>query len=638
MQLALPFRAQGIAVNGDVLRGQRKPVVATLFNHDPLEPVFIVDFRIVQAQMGAAALLAEKCCSKHGFRTKHHVPGLKRKAQPMGIRSLEARNVVLLDLLYAAKRPLHLLLCTQNVDVVGEEGFLNGYDHMGGIAASRMAHGFCHGPGSRVYLLLIQLHSIHACGIGSCGLTGNGSRGGGSRHGVGAKALHARGRTVGRIACCVEALQSGATVDVDPQSSAKAHVANEGRDPFELALATDALVGHVACLHIGSVHEGQCAREKLPILRSVGGVVKIKGATPEMHFHGHGGGNTPQVAVGGVLWIVLGCEILAKGVHKLGAQALGNVHAVGGKASVCQLVAVELVIAKGSACIEAHDVGIASHHMQICIVGLVGLGASGEHNGLGPEKIELASDTVETHNAAYGIGFLFVVHKAHAHDAIHNLYARLFTGLAHDFHELGAVEHERLDGTLVRGALTFDTAIGTVLVLLEDHAPGLQFLHSVADGVEMLLQPVLIIDVKAFFHGLSVPQIKGIFFLEIRLERSGSEGTTAALTDIGLIDQGAANVPTVVTVTGDVADCAVKSSVGRAGLLFAIMNHVASGSYQPKATFTDCKIGGSVEDKVKDGSETSGPVDISEANMDSYSYSYKGANADLTVTGLSFAD
>ena len=107
---------------------------------------------------------------------------------------------------------------------------------------------------------------------------------------------------------------------------------------------------------------------------------------------------------------------------------------------------------------------------------------------------------------------------------------------------------------------------------------------------------------------------------------------------IGLIDQGAANVPTVVTVTGDVADCAVKSSVGRAGLLFAIMNHVASGSYQPKATFTDCKIGGSVEGKVKDGSETSGPVDISEANMDSYSYSYKGANANLTVTGLSFAD
>lgn len=107
---------------------------------------------------------------------------------------------------------------------------------------------------------------------------------------------------------------------------------------------------------------------------------------------------------------------------------------------------------------------------------------------------------------------------------------------------------------------------------------------------------------------------------------------------IGLIDQGAANVPTVITVTGDAADCAVKSSVGRAGLLFAIMNHVASGSYQPKATFTDCKIGGSVEGKVKDGSETSGPVDISEANMDSYSYSYKGANANLTVTGLSFAD
>ena len=106
-----------------------------------------------------------------------------------------------------------------------------------------------------------------------------------------------------------------------------------------------------------------------------------------------------------------------------------------------------------------------------------------------------------------------------------------------------------------------------------------------------------------------------------------------------MIDQGAANVPTIVTVTGDVADCAVKSTVGRAGFLFAIMNHVSpDAGYQPKATFTDCKIGGSVEGKVKDGSETSGPVTVSEANMDSYSYSYKGANANLAITGLSFAD
>ena len=107
---------------------------------------------------------------------------------------------------------------------------------------------------------------------------------------------------------------------------------------------------------------------------------------------------------------------------------------------------------------------------------------------------------------------------------------------------------------------------------------------------------------------------------------------------IGLIDQGASNVPTVVTVTGDVADCAVKSSVGRAGLLFAIMNHVASGNYQPKAIFTDCKIGGSVEGKVKDGTETSGAVAVTADNFESYSYSYKGANADLTVSGLRLAD
>ena len=63
-----------------------------------------------------------------------------------------------------------------------------------------------------------------------------------------------------------------------------------------------------------------------------------------------------------------------------------------------------------------------------------------------------------------------------------------------------------------------------------------------------------------------------------------------------------------------------------------------SASYQPKATFTDCRIGGSVEGKVKDGSETTGPVTISEENMDSYSYSYKGNNANLTITGLSLTD
>ena len=106
---------------------------------------------------------------------------------------------------------------------------------------------------------------------------------------------------------------------------------------------------------------------------------------------------------------------------------------------------------------------------------------------------------------------------------------------------------------------------------------------------------------------------------------------------IGLIDGGAANVPTIITVAGDMAACAVKSSVGRAGLLFAIMNG-GSASYQPKATFTDCRIGGSVEGKVKDGSETTGPVTISEENMDSYSYSYKGNNANLTITGLSLTD
>lgn len=106
---------------------------------------------------------------------------------------------------------------------------------------------------------------------------------------------------------------------------------------------------------------------------------------------------------------------------------------------------------------------------------------------------------------------------------------------------------------------------------------------------------------------------------------------------IGLIDGGAANVPTIITVAGDMAACAVKSSVGRAGLLFAIMNG-GSASYQPKATFTDCRIGGSVEGKVKDGSETTGPVTISEENMDCYSYSYKGNNANLTITGLSLTD
>ena len=144
---------------------------------------------------------------------------------------------------------------------------------------------------------------------------------------------------------------------------------------------------------------------------------------------------------------------------------------------------------------------------------------------------------METHNAAYGIGFLFVVHKAHAHDAIHNLYARLFTGLAHDFHELGAVEHERLDGALVGRTLALDAVVGTVGILLEDNTVALEIVHAIPNGLEMLPEPVLIVDEEAFLNGLAVPEIVAVLFLDVGLEGACPEGAAATLAHIGLVHQ-----------------------------------------------------------------------------------------------------
>ena len=109
---------------------------------------------------------------------------------------------------------------------------------------------------------------------------------------------------------------------------------------------------------------------------------------------------------------------------------------------------------------------------------------------------------------------------------------------------------------------------------------------------------------------------------------------------IGLIDAGGTGAHTVITSEGDMVNCAVKSD-GRAGALFAAigwLNTDEHPGYNPKATFTNSKVAGSLSGKLG-GNVTYYDefVTIDGENFDRYHYSYsQGGVAELTVTGLEF--
>ena len=155
-----------------------------------------------------------------------------------------------------------------------------------------------------------------------------------------------------------------------------------------------------------------------------------------------------------------------------------------GEVSVRELMAVEFIVGKGGSGLKPHDMGVARFHVQIGVMGLVGLRAGGEHHGPGPDHMHFPADAVKADDAADGAGVVPVVQQRVNHDPVHDGHALFPADPAHHFHELRAVEHERLDRALVGRPLAFDAAVGAVLVLLERHAPCLKLLHAVADGVE----------------------------------------------------------------------------------------------------------------------------------------------------------
>lgn len=67
---------------------------------------------------------------------------------------------------------------------------------------------------------------------------------------------------------------------------------------------------------------------------------------------------------------------------------LRDVHAVRGEVSVRELMAVEFIVGKGRGSgLKPHDMGVARFHVQIGVMGLVGLRAGGEHHGPGPDHM-----------------------------------------------------------------------------------------------------------------------------------------------------------------------------------------------------------------------------------------------------------
>ena len=230
-----------------------------------------------------------------------------------------------LDFADALQRGEHLFLRAQDVDVIGEQGFLHGNDHMGGV----------HGPADsqrggefprQAFDSASSISKLPTVAAYFALASPTAAPGGGCRgHGIGAESFHAGSGAVGSVARRVQPLKGGAPVKVDEQATAEADIADQRGYPAQFALDDPAVSVHITGLLVRAVHERQGALEQFPVLRRVGGVVEIERPAPEFHFHRHGCGNTPQVAVRGVFRIVFCGEILPEGVDELRAEPLRDV-------------------------------------------------------------------------------------------------------------------------------------------------------------------------------------------------------------------------------------------------------------------------------------------------------------------------
>ena len=102
---------------------------------------------------------------------------------------------------------------------------------------------------------------------------------------------------------------------------------------------------------------------------------------------------------------------------------------------------------------------------------------------------------------------------------------------------------------------------------------------------------------------------------------------------IGHIDSGSASVPTVADCTECVSNSNV-ASPARAGALFAIL----SNSEYSSASFTDCRIGGTVTGLVFDTTLGTGAHTITAENLSGCAKSYLGGKAKYNETNLQLAE
>ena len=141
----------------------------------------------------------------------------------------------------------------------------------------------------------------------------------------------------------------------------------------------------------------------------------------------------------------------------------------------------------------------------------------------------------------------------------------------------------------------------------------------------------------------SVGGIVGHVMQSLTMTRNENYGDVTAVSSltsdvfagglIGHIDSGSASVPTLADCTECVSNSDV-TSPARAGALFAILFN----SEYSSASFTDCRIGGTVTGLVFDAALGTGAHTITAENLSGCAKSYVGGKATYSETNLQLAE
>ena len=294
---------------------------------------------------------------------------------------------------------------------------------------------------------------------------GSASRAGGCGkwNGIGAKAFNTRCRPASRIPGRIESLKVGFTMRVDLQPTAITHVAHIYGYPFDPSFYLPLF--DVTCLLKCPVHDGESVLEIGQRIFIKAGKVIINGAATEHDFASHCDGQPIHCRVISVFGIVLMHVCVAVRIDESGSGALQHIHAGGVKISTRKVVAAKLIVGQLGTCLQTHDVGITGDHFLVGIVGLKGLGACGQDDGLGLIKLMLTGTQIKTQGSRNGFGIFFSVHQVGDHGFILDGYTKFAKDLSEGIHELGTVKHHGFNRSRVRGALAFQPVVGAVFAL-----------------------------------------------------------------------------------------------------------------------------------------------------------------------------